>query len=149
MGLFDKNVLDSQSQVKDVLSPAEAVVAIILAAIASDGYMSQEEVHRVSAILSRMKLFQPYANDEILGMFDKLLNMLRTEDIDSLFRAAQASLPENLKEPAFALATDMVLADGVVTREEQGFLNDLYYCLGIASDVANQIVQVMLIKNRG
>ncbi|NRB07383.1 MAG: tellurite resistance TerB family protein [Richelia sp.] len=147
MGLFDKNVLDSQSQVKDLLSPAEAVVAIILAAIASDGYMSQEEVHRVSAILSRMKLFQPYANDEILGMFDKLLNMLRTEDIDSLFRAAQASLPENLKEPAFALATDMVLADGVVTREEQGFLNDLYYCLGIASDVANQIVQVMLIPH--
>ena len=149
MGLFDKNVLGSQSQVKDVLSPAEAVVAITLGAIASDGYISEEEVHRVSAILSRMKLFQSYANDGIVGMFDKLLNLLRSEGIDSLFRAAQASLPENLRESAFALATDMVLADGVVTREEQDFLNDLYHCLGIASDVANQIVQVILIKNRG
>jgi tellurite resistance protein len=149
MGLFDNKVLESQSQVQDALSPAEAVAAITLAAIASDGYMSEEEARCVSASLSRMKLFQSHTSDAIVGMFEKLLNLLQQEGIDALFRAAQASLPENLKESAFAVATDMVLADGVVTREEQDFLNDLYHSLGIASDIANQIVQVMLIKNRG
>lgn len=149
MGLFDKNVLDSQSQARESLSPAEAVAAITLAAIASDGYMSEEEARSVCVILSRTKLFQSYSNDAILGMFEKLLNLLQREGIDALFNAAQASLPQHLRESAFAIATDMVLADGVVTREEQDFLNDLYHSLGIASDVANQIVQVMLIKNRG
>ncbi|MDJ0798126.1 MAG: tellurite resistance TerB family protein [Calothrix sp. MO_167.B12] len=149
MGFSDQNVFNSQSQVQDSLSPAEAVAAITLAAIASDGYMSEEETRSVSAILSRMKLFQSYTSDVIVGMFDKLLNLLRQEGIDAFFNTAQASLPGNLKESAFALATDMVLADGVVTRDEQDFLNDLYHSLGIASDIANQIVQVMLIKNRG
>ncbi|WP_088240044.1 tellurite resistance TerB family protein [Calothrix rhizosoleniae] len=149
MGLFDKNVLNSGNQVKDSLSPPEAVAAITLAAIASDGYMSEEEVNSICVILPRMKLFQSYTKDKIMGMIEKLLNFLQQEGIDALFNAAQASLPENLRESAFALATDMVLADGVVTKEEQGFLNDLYHSLGIANDVANQIVQVMLIKNRG
>ena len=111
--------------------------------------MSEEEVNSICVILPRMKLFQSYTKDKIMGMIEKLLNFLQQEGIDALFNAAQASLPENLRESAFALATDMVLADGVVTKEEQGFLNDLYHSLGIANDVANQIVQVMLIKNRG
>ena len=149
MGLSDKNVLDSGNHVRDSLSPPEAVAAITLAAIAPDGYMNEEEAGSICSILLRMKLFQSYTNDTIMGMIEKLLNMLRQEGIDALFNAAQSSLPENLRESAFALVTDMVLADGVVTTEEQGFLNDLYYCLGIDSDVANQIVQVMLIKHRG
>lgn len=148
MGLSDKNVLDSGNHVKDSLSPAEAVAAITLAAIAPDGYMNEEEVGSICGILLRMKLFQSYTSDTIMEMVEKLLNLLRQEGIDALFNAAQSSLPENLRESAFALVTDMVLVGGVVTREEQGFLNDLYYSLGIDSDVANQIVQVMLIKNR-
>ncbi len=149
MGLFDNNVVDSGNQVQGSLSPAEAVAAITLAAIASDGYMTEGEIRSVCAILPRMKLFQSYTSDTIMEMIEKLLNLLQQEGIDALFNAAEVSLPENLRESAFALATDMVLADGVVTREEQDFLNDLYHSLGIASDVANQIVQVMLIKNRG
>jgi uncharacterized tellurite resistance protein B-like protein len=82
-------------------------------------------------------------------MFDKLLAILRRDGIDVLFNAAKKSLPDDLREAAFAVATDLVLADGVVSQEERDFLNDLYQALGISSDIATQIVQVMLIKNRG
>ncbi len=64
-----------------------------------------------------------------------------------MFNAAKESLPHDLREIAFAVATDLVLADGTVTEEEQNFLNDLYQALGISSEIALQIVQVMSIKN--
>jgi tellurite resistance protein len=148
MGLFDK-VFGAQSQVQEQFTPAEAFAAITLAATASDGYLSDEEARGISSTLSRMKLFRSYSNDVIYRMFDKLLSILRREGIDTLFNLAKESLPYDMREAAFAVAADLVLADGIVTREEQGFLNDLYQALGISGDTATQIVEVMLIKNRG
>ncbi|GAA6619032.1 tellurite resistance TerB family protein [Scytonema sp. NUACC26] len=148
MGLFDK-VFGTQSQVYEILTPAEAFAAITLAATASDGYLSDEEARSISATLSRMKLFRSYSNDVINRMFDKLLGVLRREGLDTLFNLAKESLPYDLKEAAFAVAADLVLADGIVTREEQDFLNDLCYALDISRNIATQIVEVMVIKNRG
>jgi tellurite resistance protein len=148
MGLFDK-VFGTQSQVYEVLTPAEAFAAITLAATASDGYLSDEEARSISATLSRMKLFRSYSNDVINRMFDKLLGVLRREGLDTLFNLAKESLPYDLKEAAFAVAADLVLADGIVTREEQDFLNDLCHALDISRHIATQIVEVMVIKNRG
>jgi tellurite resistance protein len=148
MGLFDK-MSGTQSQVQEALSSAEAFAAITLAATASDAYLSDEEARGISSTLFRMKLFRSYSIDEMNGMFDKLLGIMRQQGMDTLFNSAKDSLSYDLREAAFAVATDLVLADGIVTQEEQGFLNDLYQALGISGDIATQIVQVMLIKNRG
>ncbi len=148
MGLFDK-MSGTQSQVQNAFTPAEAFAAITLAATASDGYLSEEEARAISSTLSRMRLFRSYSHDVMMRMFEKLLGILKSEGIDFLFNAAKDSLPHDLREAAFAVATDLVLADGVVFQEERDFLNDLYQALGISSDIATQIVQVMLIKNRG
>ncbi len=148
MGLFDK-VFATQSQVQDALTPAEAFAAITLAATASDGDISDEEVRNISSALSRIKLFRNYPSDVMNRMFDDLLGILKRDGIDNLFNIAKESLSPELREAAFAVATDLVLAEGVVTQEEKEFLNDLYHALSISSDIATQIVEVMLIKNRG
>ena len=148
MGLFNK-VLATQSQVQEALSPAEAFAAISLAATASDGYLSDEEARSISYILCRMKLFRSYPYDVMYRMFDRLLGILRRQGIDTLLNTAKESLPQDLREAAFVVATDLVLGDGIVTQEEQDFLNDLYQALEVPVEVATQIVQVMLIKNRG
>lgn len=147
MGLFDKIL--GNNTVKDALTPAEAFAAITLSAIASDGYLSEEEARGIFLALSRMKLFRSYPSDVMQRMFDKLLGTLRREGMDSLFNTAKESLPLELREAAFAVATDLILADGVIAEEEQDFLNDLFLGLGLDSEVATQIVQVMMIKNRG
>ncbi|MBO3463890.1 tellurite resistance TerB family protein [Aetokthonos hydrillicola Thurmond2011] len=148
MSLFDK-VLVSQTQVQEALNPAEAFAAITLAATASDGYLSEEETRILYSALSRMKLFRSYPYDVMNRMFDRLLTILRRQGLDILFNTAKESLPYNLREAAFAVATDLVLADGIVTQEEKDFLNDLYQALDIPGELATQIVQVMLIKHRG
>jgi tellurite resistance protein len=147
MGLFDK-VLGNNT-VKEAMTPAEAFAAITLSAIASDGYLSEEETRGISAALSRMKMYRSYPNDVMQRMFDKLLGILRREGMNDLFDTAKDSLPYEMRESVFAVATDLILADGVVTSEEQEFLNDLYQSLSLDGEIATQIVEVMLIKNRG
>ena len=148
MGLFDKG---GKTAVDDgaALSAPEAFAAIALAAVASDGYLSDEEAQSIPFILSRMQLFKSYSDDMMRRLFDKLLARLQTRGVDGLFVSAKDSLDADLRETAFIVATDLVLADGVVTEEEEKFLKDLEDKLEISGELALQVVRVMKIKNRG
>ena len=148
MGLLDK-VFNTQSGETDKLNAAESFAAVALAAVASDGYLSDEEAQSIPIILSRMKLFQTYSDDMMRKLFDKLLSKLKRDGVSALFHAAKDALPESLRHTAFAVATDLVLADGVVTDEEKVFLDELYRALEVSEELANKIIDVMLIKNHG
>jgi tellurite resistance protein len=148
MGLLDK-VFNAQSTDGEKFNAAESFAAIALAAVASDGYLSDEEAQSIPFILSRMKLFQAYSDDMMRRLFDKLLGKLKRDGVAALFLAAKDSLPENLRETAFAIATDLILADGIVTTEEKEFLDELYQALDIPEEVATKVIDVMLIKNQG
>ena len=149
MGLFDKVVKPAAVDDGGALTSAEAFAAIALAAVASDGYLSEEEAQSIPFILSRMKLFKDYSDDMMRRLFDKLLARLQSKGVEALFVSAKDSLDQELRETAFTMATDLVLADGVVTEEEEQFLKDLEDKLEISSELALQVVRVMTIKNRG
>lgn len=148
MGLFDA-VLGTESQTQAALNPEEAFAVIILVATASDGYLSVEQANSITSVLSRTKLFKSYPHEMMNRLFDKILGILQGDDFNTLFDAAKNSLSQDLREAAFAVATDLVLAEGIVVEEEKYFLNDLYQALGVSSEIAIKIVQVILIKNRG
>jgi tellurite resistance protein len=131
------------------LSPAESFACVALVAIAADGYLSEQEGQEMTLALSRMQLFSSYSADVMHRMFDKLLALLKQYGPGELIALAKQSLPPDLRETAFAIATDLVLSDGTVAPQEQSFLDDLYQILEISGEVALQIVQVMNIKNRG
>ncbi len=150
MGLFDKVFGGARTeQQQDVLNPPEAFAAIVLVAVASDGYLSDEESTGIYTTLSRMQMFKNYSTDVVRRMFDKLLGIMRRDGAGSLVDLAIASLPFELKETVFAVATDLVLADGHVAEEEKKFLNDLQIALGLNDAIAIKIIEVLLIKNRG
>ena len=149
VGLFD-NLLDSSAhQQETTISPAEAFAAITLAATASDGYLSESEVQALSLGLSRMKLFRDYSDEAIAKMLDRFLGMLRNDAGENLFEKAKQYLPKDLRETAFAVATDLILADGLVADEEKNFLEQLHRSLEIPDAIALDIVRVILIKNKG
>ncbi|MEL6399442.1 MAG: tellurite resistance TerB family protein [Cyanobacteria bacterium J06607_6] len=149
MGLFD-SVFDEEKADKQIeLKPEEAFAAVALVAIAADGYLSDQEGRDMTNMLSRMHIFQSYSHDVMHRMFDKLLSMLKLQGPSTLIDLAKTQLPQDLRETAFAVATDLVLSDGTVTSQEQAFLDDLYRILEIPGDTALQIVKVMTIKNRG
>lgn len=148
MSLFNKTALSHQ-QSQTVLNPAEAFATITLIAIAADGYFADSEVQALSTLLNRMQLFRSYPGDVLRKMFDRLMNLLNRYGTDALTKLAVTSLPHDLKPTAFAMAADIVLADGEVTEDEEEFLNSLYSSLEISQETAIKIIDVMIIKNRG
>jgi tellurite resistance protein len=54
-----------------------------------------------------------------------------------------------MRETAFAVATDLALADGEIASREKDVLTKIQQSLGIPEDKAVNIIEVMLIKNKG
>jgi hypothetical protein len=131
------------------MGSAEALASIAMVAIAADGYLAEQEGQDMTMLLSRMALFSNYSNDALHQLLDVVLDRLKDEGPGALVDHAKASLAQDMRETAFAIATDLVLSDHTVTPQEQAFLEDLYRILEIPSDTAQKIVQVMTIKNRG
>ncbi|MEP1079176.1 tellurite resistance TerB family protein [Leptolyngbya sp. PL-A3] len=149
MGLFDAFRQTSIQKSRITLGPAEAFVALMLIVVASDGYLAEDEIRLLNATFNRMKLFRSYSSDVMLRMLDSLSNTLRRDGANVLFDAAIETLPHDLYDTAFAIATDLVLADGEVTQEEEDLLGSLCRALDLPSDLVNQVIHVMLIKNKG
>ncbi len=146
MGLFDK-VFGGNQPPK--MTSQEAFVGVVLSAVAADGVITQEEALGVAATLSRMKLFQGVNQKQMNGMFDRIVNTLKSQGPSPLIAAAKETLPADLRDTAFAVAADLVLADGVVEDKEKKFLEDLQKALGVTDDIALKITEVLVIKNRG
>ena len=121
----------------------------MLATIAADGYLANEETQNLITTLYRMQLFQSYPDDHVSRMISKLMKIIQTQSANTLLNIAVQSLPEYLHETVFAVATDLILSDGEVSQEEEAVLSKLCNCLSISQDKVNKIIEVMIIKNRG
>lgn len=75
--------------------------------------------------------------------------MIKRQGYDDFIKIAIATLPHDLYETAFAVATNLVLADGEVSEEEEDLLKFLWNHLEIPDDTAMNIINVMIIKNKG
>jgi uncharacterized tellurite resistance protein B-like protein len=131
------------------LGPAEAFAAIAMISVAADGYVDELEINNLTNIISRMQLFRSYPSDVLSRLLDKLGATLQKHGSNALLESAVLALPEELRETAFAVVTDIVLADGEITEEEEDLLNKLYEELDLTKEKALTIIQVMLIKNKG
>ena len=148
MGIFEQE--KTTIQATDIkLEPAEAFAAIALITVAVDDIITESEKQGISNILSRMELFSNYSEERKKEMLDRLLGIIKNKEIKPLFDAAVAKLPKELKETVFAVSTDLVLVDGSLAEEEEQLLNELYNALEISETVANNIIDVMMIKNKG
>ncbi|MBD2436015.1 tellurite resistance TerB family protein [Nostoc sp. FACHB-110] len=141
-------VLGMDNQSPEVLTSAEAFAAIAVVAVTPDGLLSEQQVLNISSVLSRIKLFNTYSEDAINQLLEKILGILKHDGFNALFNAAKESLSPELREVAFAVAADFVLAEAVVTEEEKNFLNDLSHALGIQYENAIKILQVLMLKNQ-
>lgn len=146
MGLFDK-VLGSSTI--DKLSEAEGMAGIALCAIAADGQITEEEAAGLGTTLSRMQLFSGMSNRQVNDIFNKLVKVVRQSGVDALLNLSTQSLRAELKPTAFAIAADLIMADGHVAGQEKVFLERIQKTLGVTDDLALKIVEVIAIKNRG
>lgn len=131
------------------LSVPESIFAIALAAAAADGQILESEIQTIAGYLSRMNLFSRFNDAEINVMMQKISSILRQIGPLAMVEAVKDNIPNNLLATAFTFAVDITLVDGEYSEEEQEFIENLRKKLNISRSDANEIIRVMLVKNRG
>ncbi len=147
MGLFDGLFGGMGSSGK--LTSQEAFAGILLGASACDGHITEDEVQGLILTLVRMKLYQRFTDKQYNQMLGRLHGIFKKKGVDGLIDASVEGLPAELRETVFANACDIVLADGIVEPDEREFIEKLCAKLNIGREIAGEIAQIMVVKNKG
>ena len=108
------------------MSPQDALVAVMIAVSASDEHMRTAEVVAIQRIVNHLPVFAAYDGDRIHPIAQTVFDLFEVEDgLDALFGLIRAALPERLNETAYALACDVVSADGKLNEVELRMLEEV------------------------
>ncbi len=114
------------------LTPQDALVALMVAASASDETIRTAELLTIERIVNHLPVFADYDTDRIKQASQTVFDLIEEEDgLDALFGLIRDALPEHLYETAYALACDVTAADGRLREQELRFLEEIRYELNI------------------
>lgn len=109
-----------------VMSPQDALIAVMVAASASDENMRTAELVAIQRMVNHMPVFAEYDADRIRRVSQTVFDLFEEEDgLDALFGLIRDALPERLNETAYALACDVVTADGKHNEVELRMLEEI------------------------
>jgi tellurite resistance protein len=108
------------------MSPQDALVAVMVAVSASDEQMRTSELVAIQRMVNHMPVFTAYDADRIRTVSQTVFDLFEEEDgLDALFGLIRDALPERLRETAYALACDVVAADGKLRDMELRMLEEV------------------------
>ncbi|WP_373457467.1 tellurite resistance TerB family protein [Pseudogemmobacter lacusdianii] len=108
------------------MTAQDALVAVMVACSASDQDMRTAELVAIQRMVGHMPIFAGYDTDRIREVTRIVIDLFEEEDgLDALFGLVRAALPERLFETAYALACDVVTADGHHTQVELQMLEEV------------------------
>lgn len=142
-------LLDSYRTATPTFDPPKAIMTILIAAIKADGAVASEEVALLRGLCIRSPLFSANTaaqDDALIEFADKVTDQFEGGAV----KLAGDALPPSLRETAFAfaLACDLLIADGVVGSTEDRFLTTLSGALQVPGDVVQSVIQCALIRHR-
>ena len=108
------------------MSPQDALVAVMVACSASDQDVRTAELVAITRMVNHMPIFATYDPDRIRRVSRIVLDLFEEEDgLDALFGLIREALPDHLYETAYALACDVVTADGRHSQVELRMLEEV------------------------
>ena len=129
-----------------VTSELEAWVGILYSCISADNQISDSETVSLSRLLHSK---QKFIGIDIAPLYAKSFN-LRTELGQLKYISACCELiKEEDKETIFALALEVLLADGTLEKEEKNLIEILSNRLKIDTEMTSKIIEVIFLKNKG
>ena len=114
------------------LSPADCLIAVMVATSAADENMRTAELVTIQGIVNYLPVFGEYDIDRINQVAGTVYELLGDEEgLDALFGIIRRDLPEHLNETAYALACDVIAADGAASGAELRLLEEMRHELNI------------------
>ena len=131
------------------MTPQEAFAGILFGACLCDGDVAEVEIQGLIPCLSRMDLYDGYDGVKCDRTIDNARKAMQQVGFDVYLDQCVSALPADLRETAYANACNIVLADGIFEESEKKFIESLRDELNIDPTTADQIMEIITIKNRG
>lgn len=131
------------------MTDRESVIGLLFLVVTADGNIAPCEEELVIGASNRMKLLKDQPIPEFNAAVQKVRDAIDAKGRAEVFTAAVAGLPVELREPVYALAADIIHADGSCDPEELKFLREIQEHLTISDELATKVLEVMRIKNAG
>jgi tellurite resistance protein len=110
-------------------------------------HVSPEEASRAHHIIWSMRRFRRRSGEAVDRLIDTVRDRIEADGVPAVLEQASRTMPARLRQSAFAVAVDLMLADAKLERDERQFVTRLAAGLKLRASVADDIVRVMLIKN--
>ena len=96
------------------LDAQEALICTMVLVAAADGGMTDREIGVMAGQVQTLPVFHNFSSEQLELATDTAVNLLNEEDgLNHAARLIRDALEPRLREPAYALACEVVAADGV------------------------------------
>ena len=141
MSSFENN--NSQNTVNSEL---EAWVGILYSCISADNQITDSETATLSRVLSSK---QKFVGIDIAPLYRKAFNVKAELGQLKYISACSEWIKGEDKETVFALALEVLLADGTLEKKEKNVIEVLSNQLEIEKEMTSKIIEVIFLKNKG
>lgn len=142
MSSFENN----NSGQNTVNSEFEAWVGILYSCISADNQITDSETATLSRVLSSK---QKFVGIDIAPLYRKAFNVRAELGQLKYISACSEWIKKEDKETVFALALEVLLADGTLEKEEKNVIEVLSNQLEIEKEMTSKIIEVIFLKNKG
>ena len=125
----------------------EALLAFLIAAMNANGHVTPEEAARAHHLIWSMRRFRRKSGETVGRGIERMRTLVEQHGAWPVLEAGARGIPSRLRQAAFAVAADLVLADGRIDPSERRFLDRLAADLRLDETTARRIRDVMLVKN--
>lgn len=125
----------------------EAFIALLIGAMDANRHVSREELARAHHIIWSMKRYRRRSGEQVGRLIDTMRTAVEEHGALAIIEAAARVIPTRLRLAAFAVAADLVLADGKMEPAERRFLDRLRGDLALEREAAATTLTAMLVKN--
>jgi tellurite resistance protein len=123
-----------------MLDHHRALINTMVIVSAADSDMPDAELRIIGDIVEDLPVFRDFDRGELPPVLNDCTDLIGREDgLEETLKAIKAALPAKLRETAYAIACDLVAADGEATQEELRVLELIRHRLNIDRLIAAAI----------
>ncbi|WP_404326056.1 tellurite resistance TerB family protein [Aerophototrophica crusticola] len=126
------HVLKNDHQGRDMIDHHRALIYTMVLASASDGDMTDNELHTISENVRFLPAFRGFDVEELTEVATECTELLGDpEGLEKTLAAIKLSLTKSLRETAYMLACEVVASDARASQEELRMLELIRHGLDI------------------
>lgn len=116
---------EDANRLPNSMTHQEAMMVFMYTAAMCDGHLTDTKKYRVKSLCARCPTFVDNTQEQDDHLIETAVDWLVNGNLKEVFALANQSLPDKYHETVFAMACDIIYANGSVDDKEAEFLDNL------------------------